>query len=486
MNRIKQTIIALAIGLSLANCGDDFLDTTSSDQMSDSNTFTTIDGAQQVLTGAYDWLTNGWLAHMTNQYIFFLPDIMGDDALVTPDPNYNYERFVSPYQYTVSPGSTYTDDPWKGCYSIIDNTNAILDNIGNLAESAERNRIEGEALSLRAYTYHFLVRMYAKPVNKYPDNPSIILRISSGTEDLPRATVKDVYNQLVVDMEKACGLLDQHSSSSKAYIGANAAHGILARLYLDLGDETNGIKHANAALKGVNLMNTAVYTADFCEVNSETLWAFECPTNDNQFYLSLPSFWYLCGDDYEDAVIGYSSLRVSKALINLMEDKDIRKTQFPKDSETNDYISETGYLTTKIHSRNNEMGQGSFNMLRGSEMYLIIAELAADKQHYDVAKEALNVVRIARGLDKYSGTDAGLADEIQQERRRELFAEGHRLFDMKRRGLALTRTGVDGHDLWTSQLDLPAGSDRFELPIPQAEIDANGELTNNDQNPAYK
>ena len=205
----------------------------------------------------------------------------------------------------------------------------------------------------------------------------------------------------------------------------------------------------------------------------ETLWAFECPTDDNQFYLSLPSFWYLCGDDYEDAVIGYSSLRVSKALINLMEDKDIRKTQFPKDSETNDYISETGYLTTKIHSRNNEMGQGSFNMLRGSEMYLIIAELAADKQHYDVAKEALNVVRIARGLDKYSGTDAGLADEIQQERRRELFAEGHRLFDMKRRGLALTRTGVDGHDLWTSQLDLPAGSDRFELPIPQAEIEHN-------------
>lgn len=142
-------------------------------------------------------------------------------------------------------------------------------------------------------------------------------------------------------------------------------------MYLDLGDETNGIKHANAALKGVNLMNTAVYTADFCEVNSETLWAFECPTDDNQFYLSLPSFWYLCGDDYEDAVIGYSSLRVSKALINLMEDKDIRKTQFPKDSEINDYISETGYLTTKIHSRNNEMGQGSFNMLRGSEMYLL-------------------------------------------------------------------------------------------------------------------
>ena len=48
---------------------------------------------------------------------------------------------------------------------------------------------------------------------------------------------------------------------------------------------------------------------------------------------------------------------------------------------------------------------------------LLLLELAADKQHYDVAKEALNVVRIARGLDKYSGTDAGLADEIQQEKK---------------------------------------------------------------------
>lgn len=486
MNKVKQSIMALAIGLSLTNCSDDFLDTTSSDQMSDANTFTTIEGAQQVLIGAYDWLTNGWLAHMTNQYIFFLPDVMGDDALVTPDPNYNYGRFVPPYQYTVSPGSTYTNDPWKGCYSIIDNTNAILDNIGNLAESGERNRIEGEALSLRTYAYHFLIRMYAKPVNKYPDSPGIILRLSSGTQNLPRATIKTVYDQLVTDMEKACGLLDQNSSSSKAYIGANAAHGILARLYLDLGDETNGIKHANAALKGVDLMSTAEYTANFCEVNSETLWAFECTTDDNQFYLSLPAFWYLCGDDYSNVIEGYSSLRVSKALIGIMEDKDIRKTQFPKDSEANDYINVSGYLTTKIHSRNNQMGQGSFNMLRGSEMYLIIAELAADKQHYDVAKDALDAIRTARGLDKYNGSNTDLVNEIQLERRRELFAEGHRLFDMKRRNLALTRTGVDGHELWTSQLDLPAGSDRFELPIPQAEIDANGELTSNDQNPAYQ
>ena len=91
--------------------------------------------------------------------------------------------------------------------------------------------------------------MYAKPVNKYPDNPSIILRISSGTEDLPRATVKDVYNQLVVDMEKHVDCWTSILLHLRHISVRIAAHGILARLYLDLGDETNGIKHANAALK---------------------------------------------------------------------------------------------------------------------------------------------------------------------------------------------------------------------------------------------
>lgn len=40
--------------------------------------------------------------------------------------------------------------------------------------------------------------------------------------------------------------------------------------------------------------------------------------------------------------------------------------------------------------------------------------------------------------------------------------------------------------LWNTQVDLPAGSDKFELPIPQAEIDANDLINATDQNPAYK
>lgn len=153
MKSIKNIILYIAVATSFSSCGDDFLNTSPSDKLADSNVFTSVEGAQLVLTGAYDWFTDGWIANLTNQYIFFYPDVAGDDALVSSTNNYG--RFVPPYQYTVTPTDTYAKDPWKNCYSVIDNVNAILDNINSLDESKERDRIEGEALALRAYAYHF-------------------------------------------------------------------------------------------------------------------------------------------------------------------------------------------------------------------------------------------------------------------------------------------------------------------------------------------
>ena len=109
MKLVRNTILSLVTIASLSACGDDFLNTSPSDKLADSNVFTTIEGAQLVLTGTYDWFTNGWLSHNTNQYIFFYPDITGDDALVNPTNNYN--RFVASYQFTVNSTSTYARDP---------------------------------------------------------------------------------------------------------------------------------------------------------------------------------------------------------------------------------------------------------------------------------------------------------------------------------------------------------------------------------------
>lgn len=493
MKKISYIISALAVSLTLGSCGDKFLEVAPSDQYSDATVFTSIEGAQKVLTGAYDFLTNGHYAHYTNQYIFFMPDIMGDDALVNSTGNYN--RFVAAYQYSVTSSSTYSVDPWIGCYSIIDNCNAVLDNIGSLPESSERNRIEGEALALRTYAYHFLIRAYAKPVKNYGDNPGVILRLTSNVDDAPRSTVKACYDQFVSDIEKSCTLLAGTSSGSKCYLTEQGAHAIAARLYLDLGDYTNGVKHAKEALEGLTLMSTSDYKLNMCENNSETIWSFTCTSTDKQSFLSLPAFWWICDDNQTYWKSGYSSLGVTKEFIDIFDDADIRKTLFVK--VNGEYYMRNGsYATSKICSRRNNdsdgtpgsgtvnFAEGEFNMIRGSEMYLIIAELAADNNKESEALEALNAVKTARGLQAYHGTGDALKNEIQNERRRELFAEGHRFFDIKRRGLALDRSNIA--EDWSRVGKIEANSDKFELPIPQDEIDANGALTEDDQNPQYK
>lgn len=493
MKKIFLLLFSVAL---LSSCDTD-LDTTPSNQISEDLPFKNIEAAQTVLTGTYNWFHDAWLSNYTDQYMLFMPDVMADDVFVAQTGNYN--RFVAPYQYTMTPSNTNAVDPWSGFYSLIDNANLIIGNIEALPESAERNRIQGEAHALRAYAYHFLVRMYAKAYSFDPNSPGIILRTVSSSDPHPRSTVKEVYDLMEADLLKAISLLSENSS--KAYIDKRAAEAILARVYLDMGESKrdNAIQYAKAAAEGVTLMNKADYASQkFSDENSETIWAYEAGADDNSFYLSIPSFYYYADGGsydangkivYKNAILGYSSLRVSQNLVDMFDNSDVRKSLFPLITGTTDYLNVTGALvTTKFRSRGGNLGQGAINYIRASEMYLIIAEAAADKRDYATAKTALNTVRSARGVADYSGSDSNLPDEIQKERRRELFGEGHRLFDIKRRGLKLTRStaaGVLYQGQW-AKMDIEANSDKFEAPIPQKEIDANKALSPADQNSYYK
>ncbi len=491
MRRIKNIMLAVASVAALSACSSDYLEVAPQDKISDASAFKDLKSAQNVLRGCYEWMHNGWVSMYLDTYMFFMPDVMGDDAVTTSTGNYN--RWNEPYQYNFTKDSGYTDDPWQSSYSLIHNCNVITDFIDRLPEGAERDQIEGEAKALRAYAFHFLIRMYGKPVSVAPDSPGVVLRIHQDKEPMGRATVQEVYDQMVADIEDACTKLDASGRTEKAYITAQGAHAIAARIYLDLGMKKEGVAHADAAVKGATLVSTeAGYEDVYVTNNSETIWYYPSTSDDKAYYLSQASFWYyadgFADGAYTDKQSGYSCLSVTRNLIDLYDDADIRKrANFAWNSDTNDWLAhykgdKNTYMVRKVHSTT-DFSLGEHNYLRASEMYLIKAELLADAGETGDAKDALDIVRQARGLDKYTGSD--LINEIQNERRRELVCEGHRFFDIKRRGQALKRTGIEGH--WGNPvLDLPANSDKMELPIPQDEIDANDGLTDEDQNPEYK
>ncbi len=115
-------------------------------------------------------------------------------------------------------------------------------------------------------------------------------------------------------------------------------------------------------------------------------------------------------------------------------------------------------------------------VFRVSEMLLILAEARAAQNNTSGALEALNTLRTARGLAALSGlSGAQIIDAVYDERRVELAFEGHRFFDLKRRGLDIPKpqsvVGV-----------LPYTDFRILAPLPADEVDNNPLL---EQNPGY-
>ena len=78
-----------------------------------------------------------------------------------------------------------------------------------------------------------------------------------------------------------------------------------------------------------------------------------------------------------------------------------------------------------------------------------------------------------------------LLDEIYKQRRLELFAEGDRLFFLKRLNLPVARPNSGdqangtGANPPSTALNLPAGSNLFQLPIPRSELNVNPNMQPN-------
>ena len=132
-------------------------------------------------------------------------------------------------------------------------------------------------------------------------------------------------------------------------------------------------------------------------------------------------------------------------------------------------------------------GRVDIKVLRAAEVVLNKAEAQYELNQGANALATLNTLRDVR-YSSYTGGESGqaLEDAIQFERRVELSFEGHRFFDLKRRGEAVVRSNngdiQDGSGTPPEFLTLPAGDFKFQLPIPIDEINAN---SNMDQNSGY-
>jgi len=146
------------------------------------------------------------------------------------------------------------------------------------------------------------------------------------------------------------------------------------------------------------------------------------------------------------------------------------------------YVSRTSTTTSTFTWCNKYSGAGGLYtdnvpLLRYSDVLLMEAEALAAQGQYTAAQPLVQQLRTARNATTTAvPATSAIVQFIQDERRRELFFEGNRFFDLKRQGLGITKPAATGVGT------LSPTDYRIIAPLPTSEVLFNPALP---QNPNY-
>ncbi|MBX0333495.1 RagB/SusD family nutrient uptake outer membrane protein [Pontibacter sp. HSC-14F20] len=483
--------------MSLTACEKDFLEAVPSNSVPAEEVNTTKEGMEAALTGIIRLMrqapvNQGAVSHDSYGVpaMMLTFDVMGQDVMA------NTNWYV--YQYELDNKlDTYrgTRILWGHSYNLITNANSIIANAKNLtdANDQEKATFEAEAKVIRAFSYFNLARVYQHTYLKDKNAPAVPLMLeptTPTTQGKERATLEQVYSQILADLIDAEQALTS-GRPSKSRINKNVAQGLLARVYLEMGQWEKAAEFARKARTGYPLMTSTEYQAGFNNYgNAEWIWGLPQSADQNSAYASFYSFIdgrYTVLDDGSREYVrrGYNNFRANDKFVELFDENDVRR-EFQEDEEAFTLNSKgekiwsyDRFTITKFKDLAN-LG-GHIPLMRSAEMLLIEAEAQARLNNPVEAQLLLLELRQQRYeagtvvLPTLAIGDA-LLEEIYVERRKELYGEGFGLFDIKRLQKPLLREGNHTAVLGVT----PANSDLFIHQLPQGEMDAN---PNAEQNP---
>lgn len=379
------------------------------------------------------------------------------------------------------------DEDWNVAYRTIYVANSVLSGLETNTETnqAKRNQAKGEALVHRAYSYLTLVNEYAKHYsNSAETDMGVPLNLKVDINALPaRASVKEVYTQIEKDLLEAANILSEKSTYAYRPNKA-AAYGVLARMYLYMGNWAKTAEYAGKALAISNF----IY-----DYNTFTLVSPAKPHSSaiNGYPSSSIAKKHIVLSKYSLKVGSYEyNYLFSKEQFNLFNPiaQDPSDPNFPYN--VNDLrevygSSPYGYsgkpFVDEGRGIKDTFGTYDYNNsgITTQELILTRAEALARLNQTQLALDDLNTLRKKRiptkkyvDLTAASGPDA--LELVLKERRIELAFSGLRLADIKRLNLEGRNISVT-HGSKT----LPANSPRFVLPIPSKVISLNGNIKQN-------
>lgn len=420
---------------------------------------------------------------------------------------------------------------FRAAYNVIGAANAgigfITENGGqpypNDVNRGQLNRMWGELLFLRGFSYWSLAKMYNPPYEPGGDNSGKFLpkRLSLPTniveaQNSELFSTEELYMQIISDLELAFEKLPERfiegvhfQTYSSGRVNKFAAAAILSRLYMEIGDDQKAMEMLNYVIDN----NGGDYTLDedpleaFNKLNNtrgnEVLWYYRAGDGGGWKEPGRLSEYTKCDRGCSD---GGTGDRNSGGRALALSDHALEKFGWmdPNDfSVTQDALNDKRYtqLTFRYAATGDEddvsppeprftferpyvwnnkyyraVGDGGATnvpLIRLAEMYLSRALLHFKAGDLQKAADDLNVVRSrawdadAAGME-YMPIEAAdvTADVIHTERMKEMFFEGDRLWYLQSQKVDIPN-GDRGEG------SIPYNDPGLYYNLPDAEIDRN-------------
>lgn len=336
----KLGIIILGI-LAFSSCN---LDHLPNDMLTQEQIEQDPSSAVYVTEGNYamfkDQLEYKGVVYSANTYVrhyFQMSEFIGDNVCLagrTSDPLYE----ALAYKRAANLGNiTYL---WWCGYKIINGANSVLESVQD-GVSSESDHIKGENYFMRALVYFHFSTLWSKPYSMGRDNMGVVLRTKTTDNESVRATVGEVYDLIVSDLNEAIRLMGNGTARGNVgFISKTAAQALLARVYLYMEKNAEVISLVDEMLGSASpeskLEPTASYPKYFANaLNSvETLWAIAHTSIESRGSSSIGSM-YLTDDQ------GWGEIYASDPLLDLFDrNPDDTRLEFIRPK----YISDTQYM----------------------------------------------------------------------------------------------------------------------------------------------
>ncbi|MEO6150801.1 MAG: RagB/SusD family nutrient uptake outer membrane protein [Mucilaginibacter sp.] len=440
--------------------------------------FNKPDDFTNAVRGAYGALLGAaYYGGQDNGAMVSTADVLADNLILNQSGRKSQLKY---YIYKYVAGDTW--EMWRYAYKAILRSNYILANINKLPAGEFKDNVQGEALAIRALAHFDLLRLYAKSYTSATDaDPGVPYVTSTDPTALPsRTPLKQAYGLVVADLAQAEGLLNEDNGVGR--IHKAAAEALLSRVYLYMGEWQKSADEATKVIADVPAENDLATTSQFADIwidatEKDVLFKIKNLDADN-----TPVGVGYKQSTEEGVIPEYSP---DFAFYQLFTDDDVRKDAYIDETEYNgiDYF----YISKYTGRSTGNADVVDIKVIRMGEVYLNRAEAYFHLNNQGAALDDLNTLRSNRytGFDEATANETGeaLSDAIQLQRRLELAFEGSRFFDLKRQNKGIQRSSfgdrADGSGISATVKTLPANSPLFQLPIPQAEINANTNIKQN-------